>query len=524
MFECFIFTKNMEIVFITLFLKKIKQFTNKITKQYFTLFLNFLQNLKAMKKPPISQKVSPISVKYSHIVSKPMYYSPKIKSTDPQPLPQKTGSNDFTSYMTNNNNNNNNEPPPISHFTLLKKSGSNEFLRPTPPSYFEFKQTQELISKQNNANEMDSVLVSTLRALRKENKNVKSEGDLQKCTLPQPQKEPDNKNSHLSLFQEPLNKDHISHPSVLDNESKPNKLSLPCQSTILDKCLPKFVRSLNISPSKENASKYIYPTSNETFKIPDKTTNFIYPTSNETFKIPDKTTNYKLTYNNGMKIPEVPPKKPELLESFANLISNNDSDIKVKPIKNIEFSANPFANLQSPPKNQNYYNNSTLMMEFPSAINNLSNIQSPNKVGANMEFPTIPFIYGFQPNIKNATFHSPVNKNWKVEDFELGKCLGKGKFGKVYLAREKKTRMIFALKCIVKTGMNNPACVEQMMREIKIHSFLNHINVIQLYGCFEDQLKVYLIMELAMHGNLFNQIHKQVSNSFLNNLSCTVVR
>lgn len=449
-----------------------------------------------MKKPPISQKVSPISVKYSHIVSKPMYYSPKIKSTDPQIVPTKTGSNDFTSYMANTNNNEIQSNPPISHFNVLKKSGSNEFLRPTPPSYFEFKQTQELISKQNNTNEMDSVLVSALRALRKENKNVKSEGDLQKCTVPQTQNDPETKNSHLSLFQEPLNKDHISHPSVLDYEPKPNKFSLPCQSTILDKCLPKFVRSLNISPSKDNTSKYVYPTSNETFKIPDKATN------------------YKSPYN-GMRIPELPPKKPEFFESFANIISNNDSDIKVKPIKNIEFSANPFANLQSPPKNPNYYNNSTIMMEFPSAINNLSNIQAPNKVGANIEFPTIPFIYGFQPNLKNATFHSPVNKNWKVEDFELGKCLGKGRFGKVYLAREKKTRMLFALKCIVKTGMSNPACVEQMMREIKIHSFLNHINVIQLYGCFEDQLKIYLIMELAMHGNLFNQIHKQVRYLFL---------
>ena len=451
-----------------------------------------------MKKPPISQKVSPISVKYSNIVSKPMYYSPKIKSTDPQIVPTKTGSNDFTSYMTYNNNNEIQSNPPISHFNILKKSGSNEFLRPTPPSYFEFKQTQELLSKQNNANEMDFAIMKTLHALRKDNKNIKSEGDLQKCLVPQTQNETENKNSHLSLFQEPLNKDHISHPSVLDNEPKPIKFSsLPCQSTILDKCLPKFVRSLNISPSKqENISKYIYPTSNETFKIPDKTTI------------------YKSPYN-GMRFPELPPKKPELLESFANIISNNDSDIKVKPIKNIEFSANPFANLQSPSKNTNYYNNSTIMMEFPSAINNLSNIQSPNKVGANIEFPTIPFIYGFQPNTKNATFHSPINKSWKVEDFELGKCLGKGKFGKVYLAREKTTKMLFALKCIVKTGMNNPACVEQMMREIKIHSFLNHINVIQLYGCFEDNLKIYLIMELAMHGNLFNQIHKQVSYLFL---------
>ena len=35
-------------------------------------------------------------------------------------------------------------------------------------------------------------------------------------------------------------------------------------------------------------------------------------------------------------------------------------------------------------------------------------------------------------------------KQWCLNDFEIGKPLGRGKFGSVYLAREKRTKYIFA--------------------------------------------------------------------------------
>jgi hypothetical protein len=37
-------------------------------------------------------------------------------------------------------------------------------------------------------------------------------------------------------------------------------------------------------------------------------------------------------------------------------------------------------------------------------------------------------------------------KRWTLADFEIGKPLGRGKFGDVYLAREKKSKFIVALK------------------------------------------------------------------------------
>lgn len=37
-------------------------------------------------------------------------------------------------------------------------------------------------------------------------------------------------------------------------------------------------------------------------------------------------------------------------------------------------------------------------------------------------------------------------RRWQLSDFDIGKSLGKGKFGNVYLARERSTKYIIALK------------------------------------------------------------------------------
>ena len=55
-------------------------------------------------------------------------------------------------------------------------------------------------------------------------------------------------------------------------------------------------------------------------------------------------------------------------------------------------------------------------------------------------------------NMRQQPKGGPVNK-WKLEDFEIGRPLGKGKFGNVYLAREKKSKYIVALKVLFKSQL-----------------------------------------------------------------------
>ena len=58
--------------------------------------------------------------------------------------------------------------------------------------------------------------------------------------------------------------------------------------------------------------------------------------------------------------------------------------------------------------------------------------------------------------------------NWSIEDFEIGKPTGRGKFGHVYLAREKSTKFIVALKVLIKRQLVKNKVENQLRREIEI--------------------------------------------------------
>jgi serine/threonine protein kinase len=59
-----------------------------------------------------------------------------------------------------------------------------------------------------------------------------------------------------------------------------------------------------------------------------------------------------------------------------------------------------------------------------------------------------------------------------LADFDIGKALGKGKFGHVYLAREKQSKFIVALKVLYKSQLTEAGVEHQLRREIEIQSHL----------------------------------------------------
>jgi len=100
-------------------------------------------------------------------------------------------------------------------------------------------------------------------------------------------------------------------------------------------------------------------------------------------------------------------------------------------------------------------------------------------------------------------------KQWTLECFEIGKPLGKGKFGSVYLARERSTKFIVALKVLFKAQLNKANVEHQLRREIEIQSHLRHPNILRLYGYFHDEGRVYLILEFAAKGELYKELQKE---------------
>lgn len=94
----------------------------------------------------------------------------------------------------------------------------------------------------------------------------------------------------------------------------------------------------------------------------------------------------------------------------------------------------------------------------------------------------------------------------KLEDFEVGRALGKGKFGNVYLVREKRSKYILALKVLSKAQLIKYNVQHQLRREIEIQANLQHKNILKLYGYFWDETRVFLILEYAPRGELYKKL------------------
>ncbi|XP_024019045.1 serine/threonine-protein kinase Aurora-3 isoform X3 [Morus notabilis] len=105
--------------------------------------------------------------------------------------------------------------------------------------------------------------------------------------------------------------------------------------------------------------------------------------------------------------------------------------------------------------------------------------------------------------------HEPNRKKfWSLKDFEIGKPLGKGKFGRVYLAREAKSKYVVALKIIFKEQIEKHGMHHQLKREMEIQTNLRHQNVLRLYGWFHDEERIFLILEYAHGGELYGELRK----------------
>lgn len=97
-------------------------------------------------------------------------------------------------------------------------------------------------------------------------------------------------------------------------------------------------------------------------------------------------------------------------------------------------------------------------------------------------------------------------KQWCLNDFEIGKPLGRGKFGAVYLAREKQSKYVVAIKVLHKSQLLKAGVEHQLRREIEIQSHLRHRNILRMYGYFYDSKRIYLILEYSPGGELYKRL------------------
>jgi len=118
------------------------------------------------------------------------------------------------------------------------------------------------------------------------------------------------------------------------------------------------------------------------------------------------------------------------------------------------------------------------------------------------------------PTIRAPPTHLSLSRTrptreWHLTDFDIGRPLGKGKFGRVYMVRTKvEPNYILALKCLYKSEIVQSRVEKQIRREIEIQQNLRHPNVLRLYGYFHDEKRIFLMLEFAGKGELYKQLTK----------------
>ncbi|CAD5226416.1 unnamed protein product [Bursaphelenchus okinawaensis] len=89
--------------------------------------------------------------------------------------------------------------------------------------------------------------------------------------------------------------------------------------------------------------------------------------------------------------------------------------------------------------------------------------------------------------------------------YRLLKTIGKGNFAKVKLARHIPTGIDVAIKIIDKTALN-PSSLQKLFREVRIMKQLDHPNIVKLYQVMETDQTLYLVMEYASGGEVFDYL------------------
>lgn len=89
------------------------------------------------------------------------------------------------------------------------------------------------------------------------------------------------------------------------------------------------------------------------------------------------------------------------------------------------------------------------------------------------------------------------------------KTIGQGTFGKVKIGIHLPTQQRVAIKILDKSKIKDETDVERITREIHILKTLRHSNIVQLYDTVTSNRHIYLIMEYAEGGDLFEFINSK---------------
>lgn len=94
------------------------------------------------------------------------------------------------------------------------------------------------------------------------------------------------------------------------------------------------------------------------------------------------------------------------------------------------------------------------------------------------------------------------------KDYKRGDFLGEGGFARCFQIKDDSGR-IFAAKTVAKASIKSDKTKTKLLSEIKIHKSMAHPNIVQFVDCFEDDVNVYILLEICPNQSLMDLLKKR---------------
>lgn len=112
-------------------------------------------------------------------------------------------------------------------------------------------------------------------------------------------------------------------------------------------------------------------------------------------------------------------------------------------------------------------------------------------------------------NCKQQKTEEINSKKTTLDDFKLIRCIGEGAFGEVYLVKNYFNNKHYALKSIDKIFLAKQKKEHHVYNEKLILQHLDSNLVVKLHATFQDDKKLYFLMENVPNGEVAKYLRQK---------------